>query len=165
MKFTGILAVGLFALSSPACAQEIILDKDVVPEGRKLAKLVFTSIDKNGDGFLDIREIETQRENIFISQDADENNSISVEEFMGWDFGYIEVAKEKGKLSSYNTALKLVHHFRDRDSNGQVTNTEHRLATMADFERADDNRDAVLSEAEFASGFSVISAIRLALKD
>ena len=170
----------LIALSTSACAQElktpVQTDTEVVKqttevqtaplsEGQRLAQLAFKSVDTTGKGFLHTGDIEAYRENVFLSMDYDESNSIELSEFMGWDYGFQNAADEAGKRSEYDTAIKTVFTLWDRDGDGSISTAEHRYALRADFNRMDMNGDSILNEEEFLRGFSVMAAIRSALKE
>lgn len=149
-------ALSLIALT-PVWAQQ-------QPEGKALAALSFESIDVNGKGFLNQGDMETGRQNIFTSMDANDSNTLELQEFLGWGYGFENIAQDEQKLLAYRTALKVVYSFWDRNGDGKITQTEHRKAVINDFNRADLNDNAILEKSEFIGGFSVLVAIRAALK-
>ena len=149
--FLGVVTVGLV---QPVYAQQ----------GKALAEMSFDSIDTKGKGYLDQGDMEEARKGIFSSMDADENKSIELSEMLAWDFGFQNIAEDQNKQLAYTTALKVVFSFWDRNGDGKITNTEHRKAILRDFERADLNDNAVLEKSEFIGGFSMLVAIRAALK-
>ena len=174
-----LLSAGLgFALSSGACAQQAetaeqtetteapVVSGETAPasEGQRLARLAFESVDTTGKGYLHTGDVESYRENVFLSMDADESASIEESEFLGWDFGFINEAEALGRRGEYDTALKTVFTIWDRDGDGSITEAEHRFALRADFDRMDINGNSILEEDEFLRGFSVMAAIRSALK-
>ena len=135
-----------------------------ITKGHALANLTFESISGSEKGYLLQGDMEAGRENIFVSMDADENGTVELPEFLGWGYGFENIAQDANKLLAYRTALKVVFSFWDRNSDGKLTQTEHRKAVISDFNRADLNGDAKLEKDEFVSGFSVLVAIRAALK-
>ena len=143
--------------ASPALSQQ-------VSEGRALADLTFESADLSGKGYLDQGDMEAARRNIFVSMDADESKSIELSEFLDWGYGFQNIAEDEDKLLAYRTALKVVYSFWDRNGDGKISQTEHRKAIISDFNRADLNGNAILEKEEFVGGFSVLVAIRAALK-
>jgi len=145
------------AVAMPAGAEE-------QPDGRALAQLSFEALDEASKGYLDQGDMEVARRDIFTSMDADDSNSLEQSEFLNWGYGFQSIAEDEGKQLAYDTALKVVFSFWDRDGDGKITQTEHRKAVMADFNRADLNSNAVLEKSEFLGGFSVLVAIRAALK-
>lgn len=157
MKHLALAALATAIGVTPAFPQSM-------PEGHRLAELTFESVDQAGRGFIDQGNMEALRADIFISQDSDENGRISESEMLGWDFGFSNIAEEEDKVLAYRTALRVVFSFWDRNGDGEISETEHRQAVVADFQRADLNNDAVLTEDEFVQGFSVLVAIRAALK-
>lgn len=144
-------------------AQTAAFSKDE-PEGKQLAQLGFEAIDRGGKGFVHMGDMEAFRAEVFISMDGDENNAISRDEFMQWDYGFIEVAAQNDAQIAYRTALKVIFALWDRDGNGALTPSEHRHAINADFRRADLDGNAILNEREFLGGFSMMVALRVALK-
>lgn len=147
--------VAAIALPAMASAQE--------NEGRRLAELAFASVDSAERGFIDMGEFTNFGNDVFTSMDVDDSGKLSLEEYMGWDFGMLPLAEERGRVDAYETALRIVFAFRDRNGDGEISKTEHRQSMNFDFQRADTDGDAVLTEAEFLSGFPVMVAIRAAV--
>ena len=134
-------------------------------ETSDLAALSFSSVDTHGNGYVSLGDVEAYRALVFTSMDVDGSHSIDRLEFMSWDYGFEPMAAEMGRLTAYETSLKVVFAFWDRNGDGKLDPAEHRHAINADFRRADINDDAVLSEEEFVQGFSIIAAIRVALEE
>lgn len=157
-----LFALGLAAIiatSIPAVAQ----DSQQSNVGRELAELGFTSADVHDRGFLDMGDFLDFGDNVFVSMDYDENNKISLEEFMAWDYGLRPLSVERGLEQAYDTALKVVFSFWDRNGDGQISRTEHRRSLIRDFQRADLDSSATLDKPEFFGGFSIMVALRAAL--
>ena len=132
-------------------------------EGYNLTKLSFQSVDGAARGYIDLGAYSRFGGDVFYSMDADENGALSLGEFLSWGFGMDQVAEAAGRVEAYETALRVVFAFWDLNGDNAITRTEHRKALDADFRRADANNDAVLSEAEFMSGFTVNVAMRAAI--
>lgn len=132
-------------------------------EGRRLAKLAFASVDSADRGFIDMGEFTNFGTDVFVSMDSDDSGKISLEEYLAWDYGMASVAEDRDRVDAYETALRIVFAFRDRDGNGEISKTEHRQSMKFDFQRADLNGDAILTEREFLDGFPVMVALRAAL--
>ncbi len=158
MKTPTILALAA-ALSMVAGASAA----DSASEGRELAQLAFSSVDQHGNGYVNLGDMETYRDLVFVSMDGDEDERITLDEFLAWDFGFAPLAEDRDRFVAYETAMKVVFVFWDRNGDGAVTPAEHRHAIVADFRRADLDDDALLTEAEFTNGFSVIAALRAAV--
>ena len=131
--------------------------------GYQLAKTAFASIDRADRGFIDHGEYSGYGNDVFVSMDSDENNKLSLAEFLSWDYGMRPIAQEHGREDAYETALRVVFAFWDRDGDGQITPREQRLSLDADFRRADADNDALLTEDEFLLGFTVMIALRAAI--
>lgn len=148
------LAVAL-CVSGPALGDE--------NEGRRLAELTFDSVDEAGRGYLDQGQFVSFGGDIFTSMDADDSMGISLGEFLAWDFGFQGVAEEKGRLAAYETAMRVLYAFWDRDGDGSLSKRDWSRSVAADFARADANDDALLMKDEFLDGFTVIIAARAAI--
>ncbi|MEP3300271.1 MAG: signal transduction protein, partial [Pseudoruegeria sp.] len=132
-------------------------------EGRDLSKLAFSSVDTAERGYIDQGEFTNFGSDIFFSMDANDDDQMSLGEFLSWGFGMEQVAEEAGRADAYETAMRVVFAFWDRNGDNKITRTEYRQSLAADFRRADANNDAVLSEEEFLGGFSVNIAARAAI--
>lgn len=132
-------------------------------EGRRLAELAFASVDSADRGFIDMGEFTNFGTDVFVSMDSDDSGKISLEEYLAWDYGMASVAEDRDRVDAYETALRIVFAFRDRNGNGEISKTEHRQSMNFDFQRADLNGDAILTEREFLDGFPVMVALRAAL--
>lgn len=151
------LLAGATIFSGAANAQTIT-------EGQRLANLSFEMFDATGRGYIDMGQMLEVGESIFLSMDTDENGRISRSEMLSWDFGFVNIAASADRQVAYDTALKVVHSFWDRNGDAEVDRSESRQSAIADFRRADVDDNAVLSREEFIGGFSVMVALRAALK-
>lgn len=158
-----ITAVSIFALAT--FASSTIFAAENTSEGKELAAMSFESIKRADRDFLDMGEMEIFRDSLFVSMDQDDNASLTFDEFFEWDYGFKLIAEEAGKQREYLTAMKIMFALWDLSGDGQITETEHRLALVRDFQRADLNHDAVLSKPEFFGAFSMNIAFKAAIKD
>lgn len=155
MKSTIATACLIAALAAPAFAQS--------SEGRALAETVFEGIDSSQRGYLDQGQFLSFGRDVFTSMDADENRELTLKEFTSWDFGMQGLAEDAGRLDAYDTALRVVFSFWDREGNGTITSDELNRSLKADFRRADLDENALLSKQEFTGGFSIMVALRAAI--
>lgn len=157
MKFSLPIACVIAALAAPisAFAQE--------SEGRRLAELVFTGIDTTDRGHIDQGQFLAFGQDVFVSMDSDDSGQLSLKEFLSWDYGMRGVAEEAGREDAYETALRVVFAFWDRDGDGEISSAEQSHALKTDFRRADLNDNALLSKEEFLGGFTVIVALHAAI--
>lgn len=146
----------MIAAGTPAFAQE---DTD----GRKLAQMAFASLDTAERGFVDQGEFSNFGGDVFASMDGDQDGQLTFSEFLSWDYGMEPVAQEAGREEAYETALRVVFAFWDRNGDNTISRTEHRQSLNFDFQRADTDNDALLTEDEFTGGFSVMVALRAAI--
>ncbi|MEM9676884.1 MAG: signal transduction protein [Pseudomonadota bacterium] len=156
LSLLGLALLGLGLSAPSAQAQE-------VSAGRALAELTFKMVDEKEKGYVDQGDMELVRGQIFTSVDTNENNSLSLDEFLGWDYGFANIVAEQGGELAYKSALTVVFSFWDRDGDGGISPAEHRRAMIADFNRADLDGDAILNEKEFLSGLSILVAVRSVL--
>ncbi|MBL4812942.1 MAG: signal transduction protein [Rhodobacteraceae bacterium] len=150
-----------FAVIAALALPSLTLAQDT--EGRRLALLAFQSIEGAERGFIDKGGFSTFGSDVFYSMDGDQDDRLSLAEFLSWDYGMLPLAEEAGRAAAYETALRVVFAFWDRDGDHFITKTEHRQSLNADFLRADSNHDATLTEDEFTTGFSVMVALRAAI--
>ena len=113
----------------------------------------FKSIDTNGDGTLSAAELaaaegkvqqrriaqrRTQHEGGFTRLDTNKDGSLSKAEFM---------AAAPNASSATPNGAAIVTRL-DSNKDGRVTTEEYRAPVLAQFDRADTNKDGVLSDAE-----------------
>lgn len=154
-SFTTGLLIAALAAPAGASAQS--------GEGRDLAGLAFQSVDRADRGYIDHGEFTNFGGDVFVAMDHNENNRLSLGEFLSWGFGMEQVAEDAGRAEAHETAMRVVFASWDRDGDNEITRTEHRQSLLADFRRADGDNDAVLTEEEFLLGFSVNVAARAAI--
>ena len=146
------------AVTSPALADSQKTDGQVTSE------LTFSSIDRHSNGYIHQGDLEAYRSDVFVSMDYDDNKRVTYDEFAAWNPGFSALAEERGKSDAYVTATKIVFAFWDRDGDGEITESEMRHAMIADFRRADIDDNAVLTEDEFLRGFTIIVAMKAAIR-
>ena len=154
MKLTTIALSLALALPGVAFAQE----------GKELAELVFEGIDTADRGYVDMGEFSNFGGDVFHSMDYDDSGKVSLEEFMNWSAGSSVIAEEIDRTHAYETAMRVVFAFWDRNGNGELTRTEHRQSLVTDFRRADLDNDMTIDKDEFLNGFSINIALRAVLE-
>ncbi len=143
------------AVAAPAIAAD--------SEGRELAETLFDGIDDTNRGYLDQGQFRNFGKDVFVSMDTDEDRQLTLKEFMSWDYGMRLIAEEKGREEAYETALRVIFSFWDRDGDGTIAAVEQNRSLGNDFRRADLDEDALLTKEEFLNGFSVMVALRAAI--
>lgn len=154
-RFIACSQAAAMTISTQAAAQD--------REGHRLSEPAFASVDSADRRFVDMGEFSNFGEDVFISMDSDDSGDISLAEFLIWDYGMRQVAEEAGREDACETALRAVFARRGRDGDTLISRTEHRKTLLFDFQRADTDNNAVLSEEEFLAGFSVMVALRAAI--
>lgn len=132
-------------------------------EGRQLAELAFDSVDSAGRNFIDMGEFTQFGLSVFAGMDYDDSQLLTLSEFMSWDFGMKPLAEKAGRAIAYDTALRVVFAFWDRNGDNEISKMEFRQSMTNDFQRADVDGDAILSKDEFTLGYSVMVAMRSAI--
>lgn len=148
----GISAV-ILALSSAAFAQQ----------GNPGAHFV-QNWDQDGDGAVTLEEAQTQRDNLFTTFDADEDGSLSPEEFDAFDAvraaDQEQMREEMGVKSGGGMGKGMgpgmmraeggmMRSFNDPDGNGLVSREEFVGLTPEWFAMMDQTGDGVVTEADF----------------
>lgn len=134
------------------------------PEGKVLAELAFKGLDQNADGFATMEEYQSHAEDVFVSMDSNDNNSLTWDEFGSWGFGMSNIAESTGREQAYETARRTVFDLWDRSFDWEVSPEEQRRGVTADFISADENRDGRLSKDEYTK-FSIVNiTLRSALR-
>lgn len=133
-------------------------------EGRVLGETLYETMDTSGRGFIQAGDLERFRDSVFAGMDYDRDLKVTYEEFAAWDPGFRRVAEDLGRADAYMTASKIVFAFWDRDGDGDLTEREMRVSMSADFRRADQDSDHLLTEEEFLSGFPIMIAMRAAIR-
>ncbi|MEM9105244.1 MAG: hypothetical protein AAGC96_06275 [Pseudomonadota bacterium] len=131
-------------LEAPALAQS---------SGKELTQITFASTDQNGDGALSVSEMSEMAQNITVSMDADEDMSVSLSEFMEWDFGFHYLAEQEDGDEGYAAVKRIMFALHDLNSDGAIDPTETRITTFWSFSRADLDNDRLLSEDEYFSAW------------
>ncbi len=155
MKLLALVTATLMTIT-PALAEE-------KSEGRLLAELAFDSISDADRDFIDMGEFSNFGSSVFAGMDYDDSGKLSLKEFLSWDFGIEEIAAKNDRINAYETALRVVFAFWDRNGDNEISKTELRQSTNIDFQRADANNDAILTKDEFTGGFSIMVALRAAI--
>ena len=153
---TLVLAAFAMTVAAPVFAQDT--------PGKALAEATFKQIDANADGAIPIDELQTFRGQVIVSMDADSDGSITLPEFQGWDFGFVNIAEEADKLEGFETSQKVIFDLWDRDNDQKISSDEMAAAMDRDLAYADLSGDGSLDANEFIMGFGVMIAYRAALK-
>ena len=104
----------------------LVLGAQAQDTGKKLSQITFASSDKNEDGLVTLGEAGQLASNAFLSMDANDNSLVSRSEFLEWDWGYMYLAEQAGKVERYSAVKRVLFALRDRNGDGDSTiaNTE-----------------------------------------
>jgi len=165
LRFGFLVASAAIAITSGNAAADQSVPADFVgKEGKLIGETIFKGMDTGNKGFVHMGDIEAFRESSFLAMDYDDNAQVTYREFAEWDPGFARVAAEVGRSDAYTTASKIIFAIWDRDGDGEMTQREMRLAINADFHRADQDGDALLTMDEFVQGFPIMIAMRAAIR-
>lgn len=153
----------VLAAAALVCASAPLSFAQETSPGRDMAVTMFESLDQGDRGYLDMGQVSNFSGDVFVSMDVNDDGKVDLDEFMAWDIGMRQVAEDRDAVPAFEAALRVVHAVWDRDGDGAVTRSEHRQAVLFDFQRADQNNDAILDQGEFLGGFLINMAARAAL--
>ena len=151
MKLNHLLLVTVLAAPSSVMAWEM---------GQELSNVVYSSIDASGNGALDFGEVTEMAESIAVSADSDDNEQISLAEFMAWDFGFAYLAEKEGGGDAFQIVKRVMFAVVDLDDDDTIDEREWRLNTRWNFERADLDANGLLTEREFLNGWTPIVMLK-----
>lgn len=139
---------------SPAAAQDLATTDDGL----------FKSTDLNSDGKVSRRETIHFTDLVFLSVDTNNDDVLTVEEFLQWDPGYLYIAEKAGKTAELNGAKQEAFKMLDINGDGSLEHDELSAAMLYDFYRADKNSDRTLSQDEFIGEFRIVKMVRSAIE-
>ncbi len=122
------------------------------------AARLFDSIDANGDGWISKREVKLFQQSVFYSMDTDENYSVSLDEFLTWDTGWVYAAGEKA--GAVDTVKTDIYSQWDQNSDHRLLEGEHRQAILHQFRFANADEDHKVSRTEFQDNFVFAEELR-----
>lgn len=111
----------------------------------------FGKIDTNKNGLLDPTEIE-QFERDKALAEAQARNDALFDRLDSNKNGQISAAEFAKLVAAPAVTAQPMLSREDRNRDGQVSLVEHRMATLANFDRLDTDRDGVVSNAEMKAG-------------
>jgi hypothetical protein len=128
-----------------------------------LAHLQFRDIDADHDGLATADEFTAYSDLVLVSMDSDGSGDLREQEFTSWGFGMQNLADAAGTRQGYDTALRVIFDYWDRDNDAAISAAELSDASMSSFAHADTGGDAMLDEAEFRDNVLLNIALRTAL--
>lgn len=109
----------------------------------------FAMIDTNEDGVVSAEEAAEQTEAVFAAMDADQDDEITLEEFLAVDMGMGPGATNPAMASRRQARREARYAAFDLDGNGVVTHAEFLEAHQKQFATADRNKDGKTDPFEF----------------
>ncbi|MEH6527803.1 MAG: antibiotic biosynthesis monooxygenase [Sneathiella sp.] len=155
MKPFGLTCVALCLLTAPAFA----LDREL----EDLNRTVFQSVDLNKDGLLSLREVDLFRQDVMISQDYDDDGTVTAEEYLGWDMGWNHLAETRGVADQYWQARQHVFDAWDTNHDGVLDTEEQALSQSKDFYTAANQSNTPLNFEAFKSNLRIMAEMNKAV--
>ncbi len=136
--------------------------QDISP-AEELARQQFRDIDADHDGLATAGEFASYADLVMVSMDSDESGDLTEQEFTSWGFGMQNLADAAGTRQGYDTALRVVFDYWDRDNDAAISTGELSGASVSSFAYADTSGDLMLDQAEFTDNFLLNIVLRTAL--
>jgi Ca2+-binding EF-hand superfamily protein len=154
----GLSVLAFGAGGGPAMSQEASEDLLQADEG------TFASTDLNSDGKIARREVIHFVDLVFLSIDADGDETVTLEEFKAWDTGYLHAATAMDKTDAFDQAKEEVYQELDLNEDGTVEHDEMSAAALYYFYTADVDKSRFLDQEEFTQEFAVLKNLRAPLE-
>ncbi len=124
---------------------------------------VFETVDANEDGMVSRREAEHFRDLVMLSMDSNGDEQVTLSEYMFWDLGWAELAKERNRLAQYRQARADVFEVWDSDGDGTLSQGEQMLSNARDFYSANDNSNDPMDLSKFSTRLRIMAAMNEAV--
>ena len=121
-------------------------------------QVVADSFDLDGDGKISEPEFAEFSRSVWLSQDSDNDQAISEQEFQVWDFGFDYIAVLKGKGPDFTQVKSDLFAYWDTDGNKAITPAEIEAVAKSEFANADGDGDGFVSGRDLALGSSSFNA-------
>lgn len=124
----------------------------------------FKSVDLNNDGKISREEILHYIDQVFLSMDANSDDTLTGEEFLAWDPGYLHLAEQAKKTDQLKAAKQAIYKSRDLNADGTLDHDEFSASGLYDFYKADMDKNRTLNQSEFLEEYSILKAVRAIFK-
>lgn len=145
----------LCLFSAPAFAQDAELDL--------VNKTAFQSVDANQNGLLSRREVEHFRELVMLSMDVNDDDIVTLAEYMAWDMGWVPLAKNRGQMAKLRKARVEVFNAWDSNGDGSLSASEQNLSQANDFYVASNRSGKPMDLEGFSKELRIIAAMNQAV--
>jgi Ca2+-binding EF-hand superfamily protein len=92
------------------------------------------------------------------------DGTVTLEEFLGWDPGYVYAAGKINKVEAVEEAKEDIFKELDLNEDGTVDHSEMSAASLYFFYRADVDQSRALDQKEFTEEFRILKTMRAAFE-
>lgn len=129
----------------------VVAGGEATDSADQIMSALFNSADLNQSGFLTRAEAVAFVNLSLISQDADEDGRLSLEEFKAWDAGFLAVATARGAEDHYQAAKEELFKAWDSNGDGYLVFAEYDTGIARDFAATPKQDENHISQQEFAN--------------
>jgi Ca2+-binding EF-hand superfamily protein len=147
---------------SPAHADAAGPHSGMLPDRDQIDAKLFDLVDLNKDGKISPLEASTGATMIFAIRDKNNDGSLTKEEFIDWDWGYLPLAQKHNKAQQLEAAKAELFRQSDLNEDDKIDHEEYLAVFMYWFYKSDTNHDGVLSKDELLSQFPFVKGPRSA---
>lgn len=156
--------MGVVSLVSSAHAEATTPNTQMFAERDQIESKLFNLVDLNKDGKVSPLEASTGAAMVFAIRDKNNDGSLTREEFLNWDWGYLPLAQKYNKVQQLEAVKEELFRTTDLNGDGKIDREEYIAVFMYDFYRSDTNHDGMLSQDELISRFPFVKAPRSAFE-
>lgn len=124
----------------------------------------FAAADLNSDGRITRAEHIHFADLVVLSIDGAGDGTVTLEEFLGWDPGYVYAAGKINKVEAVEEAKEDIFKELDLNEDGTVDHGEMSAASLYFFYRADVDQSRALDQKEFTEEFRILKTMRAAFE-
>lgn len=138
-------------LAGPTMAQDIPPEIDVMQR-------IASAFDEDGDDKISAEEFREFTRTAWRSMDTAGDGTVSKDEFMLWDPGFIHVAAMQGKTEDFSRMKEEIFKYWDNNGDGTATKDEVMATADAEFKNSDHDSDGFVSGRDLAFGSPTFAA-------